>query len=160
MKRLHILTLTLILSLVAVSALASDYVSTPPPSSFRGLDWGTSLADIPDLVPVAKAGYGNTFFRPEESLKFGEAEILSVAYYFRDKKLYRVGIAFKGRVNQFFLKDMLLQKYGPGRGVGFRYGWMWPDFSIDLSFDNDKKQGALFYTYEGSLKEPQPTEKP
>ncbi len=152
MKTHHILALTLILSFMATPTLASDYVLTPPPSSFRGLEWGTKLADIPDLAPVAKAGFSDTFFRPNEELKFGEAEIVSVAYYFHEDKLYRVGIAFKGRVNQFFLKDMLLQKYGPGRGVGFRYGWMWPNFSIDLSYDNDKNTGALFYTFEGSQK--------
>lgn len=151
MKTLHILALALTLSFMATLAPASDYVTASPPSSFRGLEWGTKLADVPDMAPVAKAGFNNTFFRPNENLKFGEAEIISVAYYFRDDKLYRVGIAYKGRVNQFFLKDMLLQKYGPGRGVGFRYGWMWPEFSIDLAFDNEKKTGALFYTFEGTL---------
>ena len=151
MKKLNIFLLALIISITAVPVMASDYVTTPPPSGFRGLQWGTKLADVPDMAPVAKAGFNNTFFRPGEKLNLGEAELVSVAYYFREDRLYRVGIAFQGRVNQFFLKDMLLQQYGPGRSIGYRYGWMWPDFSIDLTFDNEKKTGALFYTFEGSL---------
>jgi hypothetical protein len=47
---------------------------------------------------------------------------------------------------------MLMQTYGPGRGVGFRYGWMWPEFSIEINYDNDKNTGSLYYTYEGALK--------
>ena len=62
-----------------------------------------------------------------------------------------MGVAYKGRVNQFLLKDMLIEKYGPGRGIGFRYGWMWPDFSIELNYDNDKDSGSLYYTFEGRL---------
>jgi len=151
MKTLRILTLMLILSALAVSALAGDYVPTPPPSSFRGLDWGMTLEDAPDLFPVQKAGFKNTYFRKDEKMRFGKAEIVSVAYYFRDDRFYRAGVAFKGRVNQFFLKEMLMEKYGPGRGIGFRYGWMWPNFSIELNYDNDKNSGSLYYTFEGEM---------
>lgn len=151
MQSLRILTLAIILAVSAVAASASDFVATPHPTSFRGLEWGVALADVQDLLPVQKAGFKDTYFRQNESMTLGKAELVSVAYYFRKDKLYRVGIAFEGRVNQFFLKDMLIQKYGPGRGIGFRYGWMWEDFSIDLSYDNDKNAGSLYYTFEGEL---------
>lgn len=151
MKTLRALTLFVALTLLAAPATASDYTQVPHPDGFRGLTWGTPLSEIPDLAPVQEAGFKDTYFRRDEDLTFGKAELVSVAYYFRKDKLYRVGIAFSGRVNQFFLKDMLLQKYGEGHALGFRYGWMWPDFSIELNFDNDDNTGSLYYTFEGAL---------
>ncbi|WP_207262703.1 hypothetical protein [Desulfovibrio sp. Huiquan2017] len=153
MNKLRALILLLALAvLTAVPAMASDYVHSPHPTGFRGLTWGSSPSEDKGLVPVQEPGFENTYFKRDEPKTFGKAEIMSVAYYFHEDKLYRVGVAFKGRVNQFFLKDMLMQRYGAGRGIGFRYGWMWPDFSIELNYDNDKDSGSLYYTFEGALK--------
>ncbi len=151
MKFIRILVLTLIVGCLFGTAWASDYVTAKPPTSFRGLSWGTPLADIPDLLAVSDPGFKNTFFRKDERLTFGDAEIVSVAYYFREDKLYRVGVAFSGRANQFLLKERLLRLYGRGRGVGQKYGWMWSDFSVEINYDDDAKGGGLFYTYEGPL---------
>ena len=151
MKTTRILMLTLILTALALSAVAADYTVAKPPTSFRGLTWGTPRSDIPNLVPVQKPGFKNTYFRRDEKLTFGEADIVSVAFYFRKEKLYRAGIAFTGRANHFLLKERLLRMYGPGRGVGQKYGWMWSDFSIEISYDDDAKSGGLYYTFEGAL---------
>jgi len=141
----------ILLIALAMPAAAGDFAATPHPVSFRGLEWGAALADVPDLMPVQEKGYKDTYFRKDESMKLGKADLQSVAYYFREDRLYRVGVAFKGRVNQFLLKDMLIQAYGPGRGIGFRYGWMWPDFSIELNYDDDHGTGSLYYTFEGAF---------
>ncbi|WFS62539.1 hypothetical protein LF599_18080 [Pseudodesulfovibrio thermohalotolerans] len=150
MNKLFTLTLLIVLIIAAVPAAASDYVQAPRPTAFRGITWGTPLSEIPGLAPVQEPGFKDTYFKRDEPMTYGKAEITSVAYYFHADKLYRVGIAFKGRVNQFFLKDMLMQRYGAGRGIGFRYGWMWPDFSIELNYNNDNDTGSLYYTFEGS----------
>jgi hypothetical protein len=152
MNTLRALTILIVLAVAALPATASDYAQAPHPDGFRGLAWGTPLSKTKGLVPVQEPGFEDTYFKRDEPMTFGKAEIVSVAYYFSKDKLYRVGIAYKGRVNQFFLKDMLMQRYGVGRGIGFRYGWMWPDFSIELDYDNDKDTGSLYYTYEGALK--------
>jgi hypothetical protein len=151
MKPTRILTLTLILVTLAFSAMASDYIPVKPPTSFRGFDWGTPINDIPDLIPVSQPGFKNTYFKKDEKTTFGDADIISVAYYFRKDKLYRVGVAFTGRANHFLIKDRLIRMYGLGRGVGPRYGWMWPDFSVEITYDDDAKSGGLYYTFEGKL---------
>jgi hypothetical protein len=81
MKTTYILALILILTTLTISATAADYTTVEPPTSFRGLTWGTPLEDIPDLVPVQKPGFKNTYFKRDEKLTFGEADIVSVAYY-------------------------------------------------------------------------------
>lgn len=151
MKYSQFICAILVVLSLAATALAGDFVPVPPPSSFRGLAWGTPLEDAPDLLAVQDAGFKNTYFRQNESTKFGDAEIVSVAYYFRKDRFYRVGVAFNGRVNHFLIKERLLRMYGRGRNVGNRYGWMWPDFSVEITFDDDTKTGGLYYTYEGSL---------
>lgn len=143
------LTVTVLLTSLFGTALAGDFVQVEHPTSFRGLEWGTPLEAAPDLMAVK--GVENTYFKTNERLSFGDATIISVAYYFRKDKLYRVGVAFKGRANHFLIKERLMRMYGRGRGVGNRYGWMWPDFSVEVTFDDDSKTGGLFYTYEGSF---------
>lgn len=130
---------------------AADYAVGKAPTAFRGLPWGATLEQAPGLLPVKESGFKNTYFKTDEPLKFGEADITSVAYYFRKNRFYRVGIAFEGRVNHFLLKEQLISRYGRGRGVGKRYGWMWSDFSIEIDFDDDTKTGGLYYTFEGKL---------
>ncbi|QGY39741.1 hypothetical protein GM415_06280 [Pseudodesulfovibrio cashew] len=147
----HIMLLALLGVLVAGTAVAGDYAMGKAPTSFRGLAWGTALEDVPELLPVKKSGFKNTYFRHGESLSFGDAAIQSVAYYFRKDRLYRVGVAFSGRANHFLIKERLLSMYGPGRTVGSRYGWMWPEFSIEIDYDDDAGSGGLYYTYEGSI---------
>jgi hypothetical protein len=150
MLRIRALITALALCWLAVPALAGDFVPVAPPDTFRGLAWGTPLADIPDLERVPGPRYRNTYYRDNERLTFGDAAILSVAYYFRDGRLYRVGVAFEGRANHFLIKERLLGLYGQGRGVGPRYGWMWPDFSVELTYDDATGSGALYYTHESA----------
>ena len=151
MKPTRLLPVFAILLLTAASALAGDYVSAPAPDGFRGIKWGALLKDVPDLLAVQKPGFTDTYYRKSERLNFGDADITSVAYYFRDGKLYRVGVAFSGRANHFLIKERLISMYGPGRGVGQRYGWMWPHFSVELDYNDGEGGGALYYTYEGSI---------
>lgn len=150
LKRTGMLLMAMLMAAsLCTAAVAGDYVQAEHPSSFRGLAWKTTLADAPGLLAVK--GIKDTYFKPDERLRFGDAEIVSVGYYFRKDKLYRVGVAFRGRANHFLIKERLMRMYGRGRGVGSRYGWMWPDFSIEITFDDDSRNGGLFYTYEGPL---------
>ncbi|CCH49657.1 hypothetical protein [Pseudodesulfovibrio piezophilus] len=151
MKKTRLILPLIFLLTLATAAGASDFTTAKHPDTFRGMAWRTPLADLPDLLPIQESGFKNSYFKKNEKLTFGDAELISVAYYFREDKLYRVGVAFSGRANHFLIKDRLLSMYGRGRGVGSRYGWMWPDFSVEITFDDKAKTGALYYTYEGSL---------
>jgi hypothetical protein len=119
----------------------------PAPASFRGLAWGSELTQIDGLVPVTKpVSLPNTYYRPDELLRLGQAQLRSVAYYFPKGRFTGVGITFEGQDNFFLLKDHLIELYGPGRHQGDRYGWTWPDFFIDLRFRDNV--GELRYSHQ------------
>jgi hypothetical protein len=103
------------------------------PVEFRGLPWGSELSRQTGMLPVTKpVTLPGTYFRPDELLRLGQAEIRSVAYYFPKGKLTGVGVLFEGQNNFFLIKDHLIELYGPGRQMGDRYGWTWGNFFIDL----------------------------
>ncbi|MDD4952432.1 MAG: hypothetical protein PHV85_07790 [Desulfovibrionaceae bacterium] len=141
-----LIALLLCLALPASAGPLGPETAKPAPTAFRGLPFGADIGQIKGLEPVRK--YPGTYYRPDEKLRLGSAELVSVAYYFRDKKLRGVGVAFEGETNYFIIKDELIGKYGPGRQVGARYGWMWPNFSLELRFEDDTNSGALIYTLE------------
>lgn len=136
--------------LLAFPALAGDFVQSPAPRHFRGIAWGTDLESLKEMIPVPGNGYKDTYYRKDESLVFGSADIVSVAYYFREKRLFKVGVAFRGEANYFLIKEKLIKDHGPGRQVGARYGWMWPEFSMEVSYDSSRHEGGIYYTYEGT----------
>lgn len=120
------------------------------PLEFRGLPWGTSLdkakAQAADLDAVTSPlPLKDTFARKNELLKLGEADLKSVAYYFPKGRLSGVGIAFEGEANFFLIKEHLIRQFGPGRQMGDRYGWTWPDFFVEMRLRG--QTGELRYTY-------------
>ncbi len=143
-----VLAVFLAFAFTSLPAFAGDFADHAPPGDFRGIAWGTPLTELKDMIPVPMKGYKNTYYRKSEPLTFGQADIVSVAYYFKKGLLARVGIAFKGQANQFLIKDKLIHDLGPGRQVGSRYGWMWKNFSMVIDFDTDKDMGGLYYTVE------------
>ncbi|MDO9081955.1 MAG: hypothetical protein Q7U56_01580 [Humidesulfovibrio sp.] len=119
----------------------------PAPVNFRGLAWGTPLPKVEGLTPVTKpVALPGTYYRPDELLHLGQAEIRSVAYYFPKGALTGVGIVFEGQDNFFLIKDHLIELYGPGRQMGDRYGWTWSNFFIDLRLRG--ATGELRYTHQ------------
>lgn len=147
MKRI-LVTLAILLAFAA-TPFAQGFNAAPPPEDFRGMVWGTSIDNLPDLAPVQEEGFPNTYFRRDEDLSMGQARLISIAYYFKDDRLYRVGVAYKGGTNHFFLKEQLMKRYGNGRQIGARQGWVWPNFSVEIAYDSGSDRGAVFYTWEG-----------
>ncbi|MBA4358628.1 MAG: hypothetical protein C0405_12985 [Desulfovibrio sp.] len=125
----------------------TTFAVRPAPKDFRGLAWGTPLSQVEGLVPVTRpVTLAGTYYRPDELLRLGQAEIRSVAYYFPKGTLTGVGIIFEGQDNFFLLKDYLIDFFGPGRQMGDRYGWTWSTFFIDLRLRG--ATGELRYSHQ------------
>ncbi|MDR3641720.1 MAG: hypothetical protein P4L39_10395 [Humidesulfovibrio sp.] len=126
------------------------YAVRPAPTGFRNLSWGTSLKQAAatfGLVPVTSPRpLRDTYYRPDEVLKLGMADIRTVAYYFHKDAFNGAGIVFSGEANFFLVKDHLIELYGPGRQVGDHYGWTWSKVNIDLHLKDG--MGELRFSYE------------
>ena len=109
---------------------------------------------MPGLTPVSskvadpQGRYKDVYFRQDEQLTYASADILSVTYAFREGKLFQVSMAVRGEDNLFIIKDALISRYGPGRQVGARYGWTWPDFSLVVSAPAGDGVGGVIFTKE------------
>ena len=135
-----------------------DPALVPAPVEFRGLPFGISLETAATMVgglePVAPLAPGNkdrfkdVYYRPDEDMRFGSAEILSVGYVFPDDHLRQVIVTLSGETNVFLIKERLIQSFGPGRQAGVRYGWTWPNFSVVLASDPEGGLSSLIYTLE------------
>ena len=158
-----LLTLALALCLVPAAALAQNGAQNgaqpDAPVEFRGLPFGVSLegarnmvGELEPVAPLAPGGeqgkFKDVYYRPDEEMRFGQAEILSVGYVFRDDHLREVMITLSGETNVFLVKERLIETYGPGRQVGPRYGWTWPNFSLVLASDPEGGLSSLVYTLE------------
>lgn len=125
-----------------------------PPTDFRGIPFGAALEDVPGLIPVSekirdrKGRYKDVYFLKDEPLTYASADILSVAYTFREGKLYQVSMAVRGEANLFMIQDALIAHFGPGRQVGARYGWTWPDFSLVVAPESGDGVGGVIFTKE------------
>lgn len=160
-----LIRLLLVLTLCVPALFASaaepgspDPALVPAPVEFRGLPFGISLDTARSLVgalepvaPLAAGGkerFKDVYYRPDEDLRFGTAEILSVGYVFRDDHLRQVIVTMSGETNVFLAKERLIQRFGPGRQAGVRYGWTWENFSVVLASDPEGGLSSLVYTLE------------
>lgn len=142
--------------LLAWSVALADpgYPRTAPPADFRGIAFGAPLDAIADMsavadrMPKGKVRFKDVYYRENENLDMAGIKLVSVAYYFRDGLLRSVVLTTRGEVNAFKLKDLFISKYGPGRQVGLRYGWTWPEFSLVMTRMPGEDITALEYTLE------------
>jgi hypothetical protein len=155
------LALLLGLGLLPAAAQAGSpgYPESPPPRDFRGAVFGAPLEDIAGLHPVTErlpgpaSRYKGVYYREGEPETFGEAAVVSVAYYFRNDRLRSVVLTCRGDVNAFLVKDELIARFGPGRQVGPLYGWTWDSFSVSLGPLPDSDLHALTFTLEHAPQE-------
>lgn len=129
-----------------------------PPSEFRGVAFGTPLEEIEGLTHVPAQGpnasrFKDVYYREDEQLNMGGAVLKSVAYYFHEGVLRSVVVVIQGDVDAFMVKDQLIAKYGPGRQIGGRYGWTWPEFSLVMDRAPDRAVNTLTYTWEPAAPE-------
>ena len=137
MRKVNMLLLAavLMLALGQVRADAAGAARSEAPAGFRDIAWGTPVADVPGLVPVAGPEYGETYYRNREKLVFGGVKVRSIAYYFRDGHFYGYGIVIEGEPEHFKLRQYLEGRFGPGRQIGNKHGWTWDSVSAVLTHE-------------------------
>lgn len=125
------------------------YAVKPEPDSFAGIKWGTDIGSLKNMILIEedKSMKGLKIYgRENENLKFGGADIETIAYMFYEGKFGGVYIVFKGEANFTKIKNSLITDCGKTDAVeGNRHFWKGSIVEIDLDYDTGKKQGFVGY---------------
>lgn len=125
------------------------YAVKPEPDSFAGIKWGTDIGSLKNMIFIEedKTLKGLKFYGKEnEDLKFGGANIETIAYMFFEGKFCGVYIVFKGDANFTKIKNSLIEDCGKTEAVeGNKHYWKGSIVEIDLDYDPGKKQGFVGY---------------
>lgn len=140
-RRLSNLLLPLLL------ALPLPGLAFQAPEDFRGLRWGSALADAPGMAALDDAVPIRYYQRGNDPLTLGNANLKKLFYGYYQDQFYSVLIVFEGRANFEKTRDYLLATYGPSsRSTGTSQQWGATDaFFIHLKYSDAARQGYAFY---------------
>jgi hypothetical protein len=124
-----------------------------------GMQWGTNIGDLPDMVLLGAFGGGKRVYtRKGEKKKIGDAEIEAVMYGFYKDRLEDVQIHLLSSANFTKLKEILFRVYGAGRQpirCLEAYHWYGGQVSILLAYNQMLEKGAICYTFMPIFREEQ-----
>ena len=139
-----------ILILNLVFTLQTSWGFPNEPEDFRGIKWGTNIKELPDMVFHVQSGKSKVYFRKNDRLKIGAADLLQIWYFFTKDRLYSVVVTFEEFSNYNALKAEIFKMYGAGYSLDRfmeKYRWMGSDIIIFLEYDEMKDEGRLSYYY-------------
>ncbi|MBW2309386.1 MAG: hypothetical protein JRG73_20905, partial [Deltaproteobacteria bacterium] len=79
---------------------------------FRGLKWGTNIADAPGMVLVEDSGDNKFYQREGEKLAIGDAQLTEINYGFYKGRFDGVTVEVKDYLNWTVLRDVVFASYG------------------------------------------------
>jgi hypothetical protein len=126
------------------------YKSGAEPEGFRGINWGTDLSMLSDMVPLGSdSSYGeiNTYLRNGDELTIGAASLERIEYGFWKDKFRGVKVLTKGYSNWTGLRDVMFEKFGKGYLTikdPEEYFWPGEKTNMILQYDRTTTIGILF----------------
>lgn len=146
----------LILVLVAVlgGLLGAGYLLLPDtrkePVDFRGMKWGSSLRDLPELKLLAEDGNLKFFEKTNDLTKFGDTEVDKIIYGFHKDRFYNVMIYYSSPASFFRIRDMLSQEFGqpfqPSESEKKCF-WNGEQVNLLLNYDDASNTGRITYFF-------------
>lgn len=135
-----------IVVLALVVLVASAYKNEPP--GFRGHTWGTAVPEGWGPVVHTDPSYGGIDYyeAPQEDLKLGCAQLVSVRYGFWQGKLFDAMVVFEGYTNFSCVKGALTEKFGNGFQPNEfieKYLWFGKVTTIFLKYNEISKLGSM-----------------
>ena len=142
--------IAVVLTLNLVFSLQTSWGFQNEPEDFRGIRWGTPIKELPDMVFHVQSGRSKVYFRKNDQLMIGSAELLQIWYFFSKDRFYSVVITFEEFYNYNALKAELFKRYGAGYSLDLfteKYRWMGSDVILFLEYDEMNEEGSLSYFY-------------
>jgi len=123
------------------------------PKGFHGLQWGSSLAKVPDLTLLKAEEHIHEYALKDGPLALGEAAVESITFYAYDGEFARVGIRYRGKKTHAQVLAYLQSHYGPidrspgsmMRGLNQQFNWRGTDTEINLTYEAKGERGFIFF---------------
>jgi len=126
------------------------YTSGAELEGFRGINWGTDLSMLSDMVPSGSdpsSSEISTYLRNGDELTIGAASLERIEYAFWKDKFCGVKVLTKGYSNWEGLRDVMFEKFGKGnlttKGQE-EYFWRGEKTNMVLQYDRTTTIGILF----------------
>jgi hypothetical protein len=117
---------------------------------FRGINWGTDLSILSDMVPSGTDSGSNeisAYLRNGDELTIGAASLERIEYGFWKDKFCGVKVVTKGYSNWTGFRDVMVEKFGRGyqttKGQE-EYFWSGEKTNMVLQYDKTTTIGVLF----------------
>ena len=144
--------LSLMFFLLLISSSCSKETGDKgPPSSFKGLRWGTNIAELQDMVFLELQDQLKAYKRQNDALKIESVEIDSLVYLFYEDKFSGLMAEYSGLNTHEKIKELYFSKYGQAVTSQEQKGvikWVWPsELMLLIKYDAQAEKGSIFYAY-------------
>jgi hypothetical protein len=117
------------------------------PSGFKGLKWGTPLAECSDLMPMEKRLPVVFFQRKGDKLKLGDVPVHTIAYGFNSGIFTTAIVDYEPEYAKVkYVEDALTSKYGKPTREGMNYSlWSFDHGAVTIWHGVDSQKAELRY---------------
>ncbi len=125
--------------------------ATAPAPGFQGIPWGSTLAELPQLVLVEPDGRVDIYGYKEGPPHFANGAVEAIKLYAIDSQFARVMIRYRTEETHNRIKQALESAYGKLqhnrgsmiRGLNQEYSWRLEETEISLSYRELGERGLL-----------------
>jgi hypothetical protein len=148
----RVLKVALVVALAAVTVIAYTLIpgTNKEPSDFRGMKWGSSIRELPDMKLMAEEGDLKFFEKTSDQTKVGDADVDKVIYGFYKDRFYNVMIYFRSPSNFTKLQEMFSREFGkpfqPDESEKKLF-WNGQNVNLLLNFDDASNTGRITYLF-------------
>ena len=146
--------LILVLTGALIALLAAGYIllstAQKEPSDFRGIKWGSSFREMPNMKLLAEDGGLKFFERENDGKKIGDADVDKIIYGFYKDRFYNVMIYYNSPSNFARLRETLSRDFGkPFQPVESEKKLFWNGEQVNLllNFDDASNTGRIIYLF-------------
>lgn len=123
------------------------------PKGFRGIPWGASLNDFPDLILADSTERIKTYDMKNGPPVLGEAKVETMRFIAIDGEFARVIVRYRGKQNHDLVLAYLQAQYGPTdrspgmimRGHSQQFNWRGNETEVNLTYDGAGERGYVFF---------------
>ena len=137
--------------LLISSSCSKESGDKGPPTNFKGLRWGTNIAELQDMVFLEAHDQLKAYKRQNDALIIESIEIDSLVYLFYEDDFSGLMAEYGGANTHEKLTNVFYGKYGEPMKSKEQQGvikWVWPsEVMVLIKYDAQTERGSIFYAY-------------